>query len=228
MMGGVDICKVSAVTSLTTWKIAGDLLGDLRFSVLLRSRFFSLTNAFLKSNLLGWLIGRFSLETVGVEYASLSAAAEHTVAFPLLNIERKLSRMLLSHIRSAWFNPPRRRRFLARSLLEWQELYDTTSALGENGNPTVSESYLIDLSPIEKLSIIREVLLSGFQLELYVDDEKSFVYWELSHVAHEHLATLNSLEPVIPKDSRAYGELIFVRSYLNAFRSLCHAQECSW
>ena len=54
-----------------------------------------------------------------------------------------------------------------------------------------------------RLSIIREVLLSGFQLELYVDDEKSFVYWELSHVAHEHLATLNSLEPVIPK-----GELV--------------------
>ena len=54
-----------------------------------------------------------------------------------------------------------------------------------------------------RLSIIREVLLSGFHLELYVDDEKSFVYWELSHVAHEHLATLNSLEPVIPK-----GELV--------------------
>ena len=50
---------------------------------------------------------------------------------------------------------------------------------------------------------MREVLLSGFQLQLYVDDEKSFVYWELSHVAHEHLATLNSLEPVIPK-----GELV--------------------
>jgi N-alpha-acetyltransferase 35, NatC auxiliary subunit len=55
-----------------------------------------------------------------------------------------------------------------------------------------------------RLSIIREVLLSGFQLELYVDDEKSFVYWELSHVAHEHLATLKSLEPVIPK-----GELVY-------------------
>jgi len=134
--------------------------------------------------------------------------------------------MLLSHIRSAWFNPPRRRRFLARSLLEWQELYDTTSALGENGNPTDKKDHLLinaltNAVLLWRLSIIREVLLSGFQLELYVDDEKSFVYWELSHVAHEHLATLNSLEPVIPKDSRAYGELIFVRSYLNAFRSLC-------
>jgi len=113
-------------------------------------------------------------------------AVTHTVALPLLNIEHKLSRMLLSHIQSAWFNPPRRRRFLARSLLDWQELYDTTSALGEKGNLTDKKDHL---------------LINA--LELYVDDEKSFVYWELSHVAHEHLATLNSLEPVIPK-----GELI--------------------
>jgi hypothetical protein len=54
-----------------------------------------------------------------------------------------------------------------------------------------------------RLSIIREVLLSGFRLELYVEDEKSFVYWELSQVIHEHLGTLDALEPIIPK-----GELV--------------------
>jgi len=49
-----------------------------------------------------------------------------------------------------------------------------------------------------------DVLLSGFQLlELYVEDEKSFVYWELSQVTHEHLSTLNVLEPVIPKGELA-------------------------
>lgn len=61
-----------------------------------------------------------------------------------------------------------------------------------------------------RLSIIREVLLSGFQLELYVDDEKSFVYWELSHVTHEHLTTLNSLEPVIPKGERPQARGIYL------------------
>ena len=50
-----------------------------------------------------------------------------------------------------------------------------------------------------RLSIVREVLLSGFQLELYVEDEKSFVYWELGQVVHEHLSTLDALELVIPK-----------------------------
>lgn len=63
---------------------------------------------------------------------------------------------------------------------------------------------LSDAVLLWRLSIIREVLLSGFQLELYVEDEKSFVYWELSRVAHEHLSTLSALEPVVPK-----GKLIF-------------------
>jgi hypothetical protein len=49
---------------------------------------------------------------------------------------------------------------------------------------------------------MREVLLSGFRLELYVEDEKPFVYWELSQVIHEHLATFDALEPVIPKGER--------------------------
>ena len=133
---------------------------------MIKSAFFT-NQRVLEVYSLGWLIERFFLETVGVEYASLSAAAEH-VALPLLNIERKLSRvranipffprithnspfqMLLSHIQSGWFNPPRRRRFLARSLLEWQELYDATSALSEKGNPIVSVSCLMGLSPIEK------------------------------------------------------------------------------
>lgn len=59
-----------------------------------------------------------------------------------------------------------------------------------------------------RLDIIREVLLSGFHLELYVEDEKSFVYWELSQVTHEHLATLHALEPVIPE-----GELVYNSQY---------------
>ncbi|KAF8496741.1 hypothetical protein F5888DRAFT_1803923 [Russula emetica] len=133
----------------------------------------------------------------------LSAAAKHTVALPLLNIEHKLSRMLLSHIQSAWFNPPRRRRFLAAVFV---------------GLAGIISRLLRNAVLLRRLSIIREVLPSGFQLKLYVDDEKSFMYWELSHVAHEHLAYTQLARTA---NSRAYGELIFVRSYLNAFRSLC-------
>ena len=65
------------------------------------------------------------------------------------------------------------------------------------------ERLLMDAIPkamlLWRLSIIEEVLLSGFQLELYVKDEKPFVYWELSQVINEHLSILGVLERVIPK-----------------------------
>ncbi|KAF8259877.1 Mak10 subunit, NatC N-terminal acetyltransferase-domain-containing protein [Lactarius quietus] len=231
--GWAKVCKISAVASLSAWKISGDLCANFSrhsqkppfIRVLFQSSFF-INQRVLDVYPLSWLVDRFFFETVGIEYNTLLAVSDLAGAPPLLNIERKLSRMLLSHIQSAWFNPPRRRRFLARSLLEWQELYDTTArkrekwaALGDR------DRLLVDAIPkamlLWRLSIIEEVLLSGFQLELYVQDEKSFVYWELGQVIHEHLSILDSLERVIPKDAGAYGELVFIRSYLTSFQSLC-------
>ncbi|KAI0285229.1 Mak10 subunit, NatC N-terminal acetyltransferase-domain-containing protein [Russula brevipes] len=231
--GWADICKTSTIASLTTWKIAGEhsvnFARPSRRPPFLRARaqsvFFS-NQRVLEVYPIIWLVDRFFLEIVGIEYRTLCAAAERAGAPPLLMIERKLSRMLLSHIQSAWYNPPRRRRFLARSLLEWQELYDATSAMGEKGNPIDEKDRLLvdaiaGIVLLWRLSIIREVLLSGFQLELYVEDEKPFVYWQLSQVANEHRSVLDALESVIPKDTQAHGELIFTRSYLTAFQSLC-------
>ncbi|KAI9508819.1 Mak10 subunit, NatC N-terminal acetyltransferase-domain-containing protein [Russula earlei] len=222
--GWADICKISAVASLTTWKITGELRANFArpserppFLRSLAQTVFSSNQRVLEVYPLGWLVNRFFLETVGIEYSTLSAAVGRAATIPLFSIERKLSR---------WYNPPRRRRFLARSLLEWQELYDATSAMGESGKCIDEKDRLLvdaisDVVLLWRLSIIREVLQSGFQLELYVEDEKSFVYWELGQVAHEHLTTLDALEPVMPKDTRAYEELIFIRLYLNAFQSIC-------
>jgi hypothetical protein len=74
-----------------------------------------------------------------------------------------------------------------------------------------------------RLEIIREVLLSGFQLELYVEDEKSFVYWELSQVTHEHLATLHALEPVIPEGEHVSTLTVLVLDLrsVGRYRSVC-------
>ncbi|KAI9451627.1 Mak10-domain-containing protein [Lactarius psammicola] len=231
--GWAQIYKISAVASLSAWKISGDLCANFSrhsqkppfIRALSQSAFFS-NQRILEVYPLRWLVDRFFFETVGIEYNTFSAIIDRAGAPPLLNIERKLSRMLLSHVQSAWFNPPRRRRFLARSLLEWQELYDTTSTTGEKwGLLGDKDRLVVDAIPkamlLWRLSIIEEVLLSGFQLELYVKDEKSFVYWELSQVIREHLSTLDSLERVMPKDAGAYGELIFVRSYLTSFQSFC-------
>ncbi|KAI9433909.1 Mak10 subunit, NatC N-terminal acetyltransferase-domain-containing protein [Lactarius indigo] len=234
IFGGLaQVCKISAVASLSAWKISGDLCASFArhsqkppfIRALFQSAFFA-NQRILEVYPLHWLVDRFFFETVGIEYNSFSAVVDRAGAPPLLNIERKLSRMLLSHIQSAWLNPPRRRRFLARSLLEWQELYHVTCMMGEKRGPLGDKDrLLIDAIPkamlLWRLSIIEEVLLSGFQLELYVKDEKSFVYWELRQVIHEHLSVLDSLERVMPEDAGAYGEFIFTRSYLTSFQSLC-------
>lgn len=47
-----------------------------------------------------------------------------------------------------------------------------------------------------RLSIIREVVLSGFQLELYAEEEKSFAYWYAAQVMEAHLQCLDSLLPM--------------------------------
>jgi hypothetical protein len=61
----------------------------------IKSVFFS-SQRVLEVYPLGWLVDRFFIETVGIEYRTLSAAPERTVALPLFNIERKLSRVRIN------------------------------------------------------------------------------------------------------------------------------------
>jgi len=51
---------------------------------------------------------------------------------------------------------------------------------------------------IWRLSVLREIALSGFQLELYNGDEKAFAYWYTTQIIAEHVAALNSLISVVP------------------------------
>ena len=44
-----------------------------------------------------------------------------------------------------------------------------------------------------RLLVIREVILSGFQLELYTSEEKPFAYWYASQVMDAHLACLDGM-----------------------------------
>jgi hypothetical protein len=49
-----------------------------------------------------------------------------------------------------------------------------------------------------RISVIREVVLSGFQLELYTSEEKPFAYWYASQVMEAHLACLDDMLPAVP------------------------------
>ncbi|KAF8258994.1 Mak10 subunit, NatC N-terminal acetyltransferase-domain-containing protein [Lactarius quietus] len=146
---------------------------------------------------------RVLFQTVGIEYNTLWLSQISLAPRPL-NIERKLSR-------------PHPIRVVQPAASE-----EVPCAVFIRVAGTVRQQQLgSERNGLHWLSIIEEVLLSGFQLELYVQDEKSFVYWELGQVIHEHLSILDSLERVIPKDAGAYGELVFIRSYLTSFQSLC-------
>lgn len=97
-----------------------------------------------------------------------------------------------------------------------------------------------------RLSIVREVILSGFQLELYGREEKSFAYWYAVEVIDVHLSCLDNLISVTQEgahsyfkatfllvsvylklntllDTAAYREMVYQTHFLTAVRSICAA-----
>jgi len=46
-----------------------------------------------------------------------------------------------------------------------------------------------------RLSVIREVVLSGFQLSLYTHEERVFAYWYIMQVLEMHLSCIDQLTP---------------------------------
>jgi hypothetical protein len=53
-----------------------------------------------------------------------------------------------------------------------------------------------------RFAILLEIVLSGFQLELYNMDERTFAYWYITQITEEHVAALTSLLSVVPKGDR--------------------------
>jgi hypothetical protein len=52
---------------------------------------------------------------------------------------------------------------------------------------------LPDVALFWRLSIVREIVLSGFQLELYLGEEKTFAYWYAVQIIDEHLKCLDNM-----------------------------------
>ncbi|KAF8191647.1 Mak10 subunit, NatC N-terminal acetyltransferase-domain-containing protein [Mycena galopus ATCC 62051] len=71
-----------------------------------------------------------------------------------------------------------------------------------------------------RLSVVREVVLSGFQLELYTAEEKPFAYWYASKVMDAHLACIDDMLLAVEPDSLASRELRFQHSLLSALQAM--------
>ena len=50
-----------------------------------------------------------------------------------------------------------------------------------------------------KLTVAREIILAGFQQELYATYERPLAYWFLAHILEQHLETLDQLKSLIPQ-----------------------------
>ena len=87
-----------------------------------------------------------------------------------------------------------------------------------------------------RLSTVREVVFSGFQLELYTAEEKPFAYWYASQVIEAHLSCLDNMFPLLSTsmflvklptpfltdviDSVAYQEMQFQYKFLTSLQAM--------
>ena len=59
-----------------------------------------------------------------------------------------------------------------------------------------------------KMTVTREIILSGFQQELYASYERPLAYWYLFEVLHQHLEAHNKLKSVIPAGKAAWVPIV--------------------
>ena len=96
---------------------------------------------------------------------------------------------------------------------------------------------------IWRLEQCQEVILAGFQQELYAPEEKPIAYWYLSRVLEVHLSCMDDLIPVVPRgtsedcllrmsdlfsDTAAARELDFQKLHLTALQLICIALVSVW
>ena len=75
-----------------------------------------------------------------------------------------------------------------------------------------------------RLSAIREVILSGFQLELFSLEEKPLAYWYATQVLDIHLSCLDNLLRVVPKGTFRTGHIYILLSYSRATDSTAYRE----
>ena len=127
---------------------------------------------------------------------------------------------MTSHVQALFNNPPRRRRYFMKHLTEWHRLYEILMEIRDNidldvrfvpvtyflmlTNPHTQAlphcdilTYLPDIALLWRFTIIREIVLSGFQLELYHGEEIPFAYWYSAKVIDEHLKCLDNISSTV-------------------------------
>ncbi|KAF6764625.1 Mak10 subunit, NatC N-terminal acetyltransferase-domain-containing protein [Ephemerocybe angulata] len=218
----------------TTWEIAGKLrvwLKDAPRPAYVRS----LAQTSFYNGLLildqysfTWTLDQLFAEVTGHTWTNLAAAIKATwkspTAPPIPQLERHLYKLAISQVKSLWLNPPRLRRYMMRSVVDWHTVYDFSLDIA---NTIRDEGHIAAKLPriiaSFRLEAMREITLSGFQLELYAPPERPHAYWYTAKVIEAHIECYDDILPTLAKDSKPYEETLYRQRVLLALSALCTA-----
>ncbi|KAI0344977.1 Mak10-domain-containing protein [Trametopsis cervina] len=180
-----------------------------------------------------WLVEHFFLETLGVSYDLLcdilitSWAGGDTLQFE--EVESCIVKIASENVKSLWYNPPRRRRQLMRSVLDLQALQDAflvLQSLVVVSNPQSKHvlKVLPEAANAWKLDAAREIVLSGFQQDLYPAYERPFAYWLVAHIIDQHIQTLERFRsPSTTAGVAVQNEWEYKILFLSSIQTMCIA-----
>ncbi|KDQ34122.1 hypothetical protein PLEOSDRAFT_1052887 [Pleurotus ostreatus PC15] len=232
----VEIGKLSSAQNLATWELAGTLQSYSRSPTPAYLRKFSSLTFYdgllvLHDFMPSWVVERFFLETMGIRYNILSQAIRERWKGddgpPFAEMERHFTKVITPQLQSHWNNVPRRRRSLAKLLLPWHKLYDLVVEMTGSLDTTDETGLILRQIPNAvlswRLAVIREVIFSGFQLDLYTSEERAFAYLFAVQTIEKHISCLEQLSGVVPAGTPTKMEIDFNVQYLTALQLISMA-----
>ncbi|KIY48168.1 hypothetical protein FISHEDRAFT_59008 [Fistulina hepatica ATCC 64428] len=203
--GMSEACALRVDMHMSTWQLVGNWYAwepdrPLTLPVVrsVIASIFSRDGVHFGKYTVSWTVDRFFDESVGVSYTDIVMRvrqrwnSNNTCDFSTL--ANTLDRVCSEHIVSQWYNPPRRRRMMVKSLASWHEIYEMLSSFVANIDSSFYSPSRQDLWETDVLRVLpqlalkwrlevqKEIVLSGFQLELYAAQERPFAYWYLSEI----------------------------------------------
>ncbi|KAF9239144.1 Mak10 subunit, NatC N-terminal acetyltransferase-domain-containing protein [Melanogaster broomeanus] len=231
-----QLSTLAGVSDLATWKILGhtqtwspkpaERLAYIRSAC--QSALFE-DGLVLNKYTQKYVVDCFFMETLGVSYDSfidmLDRRWNGPLSSPLAHLERSITEIDLSYVKALWYNPARRRRFCMKSLFDWHDLYALLTDIRDHMEPDNEPDLLSRLRAavlMSRLSVIREVIYSGFQLSLYSAEERVFAYWYAAQVLELQLSCMDEVMSEMP-DSAALEELRFQYIFMTALQAISSA-----
>ncbi|CED82827.1 Glucose-repressible protein and related proteins [Phaffia rhodozyma] len=118
--------------------------------------------------------------------------------------EQRVSGFLVNTLINFCQNRPRQKRMIAKSISQWEELYDEAidlipqiQLIFQQNQISASRTIPLSLIPLalhaHRLFLIRHVIFSGFELELYDPPEHAMIFWAGARLFGEEESVWNSL-----------------------------------